>query len=332
VRGFNNATALHILPLLRESVQVPRAKLLLDHGADINAVCDRGMTPLMVAAQNYGSELAMFLLDRGADIHLLDQNGRNAAIWLNVEGRLDQEMLLQRLVEAGVDPGLQDKLGFDVRDYAVANGNTDLLAFLGQLPRAWGAPPIAPMLTNTTRSLDPLARLPKLGIEMTSHYERDYFESLVDLETGQPYSIDFKDYQGKVTVVFFIAESNEVDYAADLRHFVKYFQPYLEKDLIQFKTVLDYSLHNQSEADMIQQDQASNLAKIEGQRFIPVYKTPSYACIQPSPLNELVLVNATGHIEAVGQMGGLKRWLSVIERLCEEAAFQQKLAQEGAKS
>jgi ankyrin repeat protein len=57
-------------------------KLLLDYGADINAVDDHGMTALIRAARR-GHEMSVkLLLDRGADATIRDKNGRTAEEWL----------------------------------------------------------------------------------------------------------------------------------------------------------------------------------------------------------------------------------------------------------
>jgi ankyrin repeat protein len=69
-------TALH-----RTSVRQSQrcTELLLDHKADINALTNRGRTPLILACIYEGNEdTALLLIERGADIHLKDRYNRDA--------------------------------------------------------------------------------------------------------------------------------------------------------------------------------------------------------------------------------------------------------------
>jgi hypothetical protein len=52
--------------------------LLLDHGADIDAVDKEGATPLMLAASLDRSQVASLLVERGADRHKKDRAGKTA--------------------------------------------------------------------------------------------------------------------------------------------------------------------------------------------------------------------------------------------------------------
>ena len=55
------------------------AKLLLDHGARLDAVDNRGRTALMIAAETGHLEMAELLLKRGAKRELRDKRGKSAA-------------------------------------------------------------------------------------------------------------------------------------------------------------------------------------------------------------------------------------------------------------
>ncbi|TMI88082.1 MAG: ankyrin repeat domain-containing protein [Bacteroidetes bacterium] len=57
---------------------VPLCRVLLNHGANVNAVTVNGETALMLAASNEKSDLVAFLLQRGADPKLLDKSGKGA--------------------------------------------------------------------------------------------------------------------------------------------------------------------------------------------------------------------------------------------------------------
>jgi uncharacterized protein len=53
------------------------AKILLEHGADVNATSEFGWTPLLTATQNRYYELGKFFLDRGADANIANKGGWN---------------------------------------------------------------------------------------------------------------------------------------------------------------------------------------------------------------------------------------------------------------
>jgi uncharacterized protein len=58
---------------------VPLAQLLLDAGADVNGQGEGGFTALHTAAQNGDEELAVLLLERGADANLATVQGKRPA-------------------------------------------------------------------------------------------------------------------------------------------------------------------------------------------------------------------------------------------------------------
>ena len=54
------------------------AKLLVNHGANVNHRYEEGASPLMEAAHNGNIELVKFFLDRGADPNATTKDGKNA--------------------------------------------------------------------------------------------------------------------------------------------------------------------------------------------------------------------------------------------------------------
>ena len=59
----------------------PLAKLLIEHGADVNDVIERsGLTALMVAAENASLPLVSLLLQHGADVHATEPERRWTAL------------------------------------------------------------------------------------------------------------------------------------------------------------------------------------------------------------------------------------------------------------
>ncbi len=57
---------------------VPLCRVLLNHGADVNAVTKKGETALMLAAKNAKYDVVVFLLKQGANAKLTDASGKTA--------------------------------------------------------------------------------------------------------------------------------------------------------------------------------------------------------------------------------------------------------------
>ena len=76
----NRPDALHGIMPLHLCRQVDDATALLDAGADINATTRDGSTPLIMYARagNYRHDIVRLLVRRGADLSLVDNDGRDA--------------------------------------------------------------------------------------------------------------------------------------------------------------------------------------------------------------------------------------------------------------
>jgi uncharacterized protein len=79
-----SSNGMHVMPLHSAAAarSVPIARLLLEHGAPVNARqggSGSGFTPLMEAAFNGQVDMVQILLDHGADPQLRDEEGRTAA-------------------------------------------------------------------------------------------------------------------------------------------------------------------------------------------------------------------------------------------------------------
>lgn len=80
--GADPNTKLQGEPILFETVnerQVAHMRLLLDHGADINAKDSLGQTALINSLDSYQFDQSIELIERGADVHIIDKTGVSTA-------------------------------------------------------------------------------------------------------------------------------------------------------------------------------------------------------------------------------------------------------------
>ncbi|MBI4661919.1 MAG: ankyrin repeat domain-containing protein, partial [Verrucomicrobia bacterium] len=76
---------------------VQKARLLLDHGADINAMDDDySSTPLGYAAHWGQREMAAFLLERGAEVNKAGAPWATPLAWARRKGHADIEADLRQ--------------------------------------------------------------------------------------------------------------------------------------------------------------------------------------------------------------------------------------------
>ena len=94
-----SSNGMHVMPLHSAAAarSVPIARLLLEHGAPVNARqggSDSGFTPLMEAAFNGQVDMVEILVAHGAERHLRDEEGRTAADHARARGH---DSLAERL-------------------------------------------------------------------------------------------------------------------------------------------------------------------------------------------------------------------------------------------
>jgi uncharacterized protein len=122
----NGRTSAGVTPLMLAANANPNSQvivILVKAGADIDArEPGIGATALLyAAAYNPRPEVTAELLKLGADINVRDtKNGRTALIWA-ANANPEPEGVILVLLEAGVDPRAEDKLGYTAYDYAQFN-------------------------------------------------------------------------------------------------------------------------------------------------------------------------------------------------------------------
>lgn len=87
---------------------LPAAQVLLEHGANINAKQNIGVTPLMQAVRSRNLALVKFLLDKNADINVADDNGDTA---LHYAYRHQIIPIIRELEDRGANPEAVNKAG-----------------------------------------------------------------------------------------------------------------------------------------------------------------------------------------------------------------------------
>lgn len=123
--GGDGDTALH---RAAARGQVEAVRLLLERGANVNAVDDEGTTPLLGATYRGHTEVVKVLLERGAAVDAQEMRYRISSL-NHAVGRNDTE-LVRLLLGYGADPMLKAADGRTAVDRAEANGAREIVALL----------------------------------------------------------------------------------------------------------------------------------------------------------------------------------------------------------
>ena len=121
-------TPLHTAARNGVSLDVMRA--LIAEGADVNAVTDFGLTPLMIAVINRNNESVRALINAGADPNARILTGKfddDNSTALHMAARFDNLEAMGSLITAGADLNLKDNLGNTPLHRAVSYGSLEVL-------------------------------------------------------------------------------------------------------------------------------------------------------------------------------------------------------------
>ncbi|MGF7156157.1 ankyrin repeat protein [Novosphingobium gossypii] len=119
--------ALHIVTARRDLTWL---NYLIAKGANVNQADDRGRTPLELAVNLGWREGAQLLLDQKASPDISNDAGETPLIF--AVHRKDLQ-LTKALLEAGANPDRSDNSGRSARDYAKADGSSQLISAIETL-------------------------------------------------------------------------------------------------------------------------------------------------------------------------------------------------------
>ena len=108
---------------------VELAKVLIEHGANVNAVDESGRSPLILAIESSFEPSVMALVEAGADPNVQDSSGRTA---LHLASRRGRREIIELLLRLGPDLGLTDRAGNTALHEAVLSGSTEAVQTLLQ--------------------------------------------------------------------------------------------------------------------------------------------------------------------------------------------------------
>ena len=132
---------------------------LIDQGMNINTQTPDGWTPLFIAARDGQADAARLLIYRKADLNTQTNLGATPllmTITQHYQSEAQRMELLAYLIRRGADPNLTDNNGFSPLYYAALSGRPAVVDFLLE----YDANPDTPLMAKTLTHLETLNTTP----------------------------------------------------------------------------------------------------------------------------------------------------------------------------
>lgn len=121
---YDGATPLYTAT---EAGDLPTMQLLIARGAQVNYPLHNGFTPLDIAAARGRADLVTYLLDHGANSTAITQSGLTP---LHIAARSGAQRVVELLLAHGADPHARDRQGHTPADLARAGRHDAVAKFL----------------------------------------------------------------------------------------------------------------------------------------------------------------------------------------------------------
>lgn len=114
-----------LLKYALNSGSLPALQMLVQHGADVNGIGNRGATLMRFAAQYVRANIqhALFLMDQGIDIHRQDDDGNTALSFAAASGEYE---LVTALIDRGVDLDVRGQASMTALMWAAQRGHLNI--------------------------------------------------------------------------------------------------------------------------------------------------------------------------------------------------------------
>lgn len=110
-------------------------KYLIKKGTLINATNQDGLSPLHLSVLYGHRDVAVLLIEQGASLQQKDKLGNTA---LHMAAFLGRWVIVEELLDAGSDPRIRNKDGFNTDDLVALNWNPNLERYYGYLEQIFG--------------------------------------------------------------------------------------------------------------------------------------------------------------------------------------------------